>query len=77
MQSITQVQPQQQHAKVLSDIRRRNLSMMNTSGMLIEQSDRSSYSRGSKNSLNLPSPFEASQLLKLKIGGLARRNLAL
>ena len=69
--------PQAQHQSKLSDLRRRNMSVISPSALQTEQSERSSYSRGSKTSLYLPSPFEASQLLRRKIGGLARRNLAL
>ena len=53
--------------------------MISPSNMLTDQSEgRSSYSYGSKNSSGLlAGGFEASHILKRKIGGLARRNIAM
>lgn len=60
----------------MTDLRKRNLSVISPSVMLTDQSEgRSSYSYGSKNSQGRT--FEASHILKRKIGGLARRNIAM
>ena len=62
-------------------MRKRNLSVISpAAAMFTDQSERS-YSRGSNQLLKSGhyggGGFEASQILKRKIGGLARRNIAM
>lgn len=65
----------------INDLRKRNLSVISPSAAFTDQSERSSLnqslSRGS-NSIGMTNGgFDSSQILKRKIGGLARRNIAL